>query len=1185
MAGDNLARKLPPQKSSREGSWGGSRRSAPQQRSPSSQFTPRVDQPKPRQVATPSTASQLNKAENQSSKRSNIPDLNSVRKNEKISDGKKGLYNPTKGPSSPGGSRFGVWFKNNKGKVLGGVAAIGISGFMTGGLIGIAPITQFLQAANLVKDISSTIHDVVLGARSLKTAKAIKTGVSSVDALKNTRIKGISKVWANSYEKKLGNAGIDIVSKNAGGEFGHFRVDTNKVGGSWTKASLEAKFPGSVVDDVGEGVFHITHPPGASKAAKSDWWKAFFRNLDELGAKVPKASAKVMRTQGVKNLMVGFHPFKQMDANLLNKLDNFVRSGITRKLAKRGIVETAEQIEKRVAKSAVTRIGKAVIGKIPIAGWIFTAVDFGFTLWMKRAAQIAAVSFTLGVSMAKATDILSMADQIKYGERDMGVADQIANNLLKSLGVSTASAEYEDDGNFARQLDYAAQVNLYKEIEIISEAETTLAGSDDNRQVTTDEVYNSLSATNTTKQGSSFFDASLVNAEIDGIAPSEKATMSDTPAQLYAIHTNQANSSDQIASDIINSVVEAVGVGVSLDTFNCGDATNPNLSMSNMFSGCEFDDTGLTPRQIGSEAMYGARVTEKENMRGIGGNQLSAVAAAEMERERVQIVAAEFKKQPWYAKIFDATKYQSVVATIARKASWDPADGSIFTGLRNLAKTFTSTPQLLAYSAGRATPSSYAAYSAGMQSFYNIGSMGYTNEQLEDLPDFVTAANDVHTQLEKLKEDLKDRMQDRVDEYNTLNKLVKGFVPLTSDDVDDMVNRCGADKTFADDIYMIDKDTDSYNIEAYGGAPMAEVFLKTFFTPLIRAGERSITNRYTCGDQFLSILLPKAGIKINSDGEVVPISNSSSASKDSSDECSSGEASSECVTVEKTYNFQDSDVDAGLTPSIQAYILDYQYMVMGAALMADDSDDFNEALSDAVASSGMSESEIENNLISAHTKLVSGDGVGGSTSNDIETRHNVTVSFSNQAGVNETEFNNFINQVMNIYNDDNGWKKAGIGFEKVDSGGGLTIEYTTANNCDTGEEVLEYNRSNRGIKIPEKSKREENYKINVSCHKGGTTIYVYKERWDYTSPSWTEAGGGLGGYRQMLINHETGHYLDWHGLINDFDSKWDTQYADDSHLYKCLTDGTAPIMMQQTLDMFGCTIRSWPEDLWLNGGF
>ena len=68
-------------------------------------------------------------------------------------------------------------------------------------------------------------------------------------------------------------------------------------------------------------------------------------------------------------------------------------------------------------------------------------------------------------------------------------------------------------------------------------------------------------------------------------------------------------------------------------------------------------------------------------------------------------------------------------------------------------------------------------------------------------------------------------------------------------------------------------------------------------------------------------------------------------------------------------------------------------------------------------------------------------------------------------------------------------------------------------------------------------------------------VVINDYRYAHGSDAWP---GQLEWYRSMVINHETGHWL---GL---------------GHAYCAGPGQPAPIMQQQSIDMQGCEINSWP---------
>ncbi|MFT3876162.1 MAG: DUF3152 domain-containing protein [Propioniciclava sp.] len=71
----------------------------------------------------------------------------------------------------------------------------------------------------------------------------------------------------------------------------------------------------------------------------------------------------------------------------------------------------------------------------------------------------------------------------------------------------------------------------------------------------------------------------------------------------------------------------------------------------------------------------------------------------------------------------------------------------------------------------------------------------------------------------------------------------------------------------------------------------------------------------------------------------------------------------------------------------------------------------------------------------------------------------------------------------------------------------------------------------------------------------GRTVALNSDRWQYMTPTYDD----LGAYRSYLVNHEVGHFL---GLGHS----------------TCPREGApAPVMMQQSIKLGGCTPNAWPK--------
>ena len=141
------------------------------------------------------------------------------------------------------------------------------------------------------------------------------------------------------------------------------------------------------------------------------------------------------------------------------------------------------------------------------------------------------------------------------------------------------------------------------------------------------------------------------------------------------------------------------------------------------------------------------------------------------------------------------------------------------------------------------------------------------------------------------------------------------------------------------------------------------------------------------------------------------------------------------------------------------------------------------------------------------------------------------------------DFNDFQTKVQETYDNSCGWKRLGVTFQKVASGGVYTIVLSQASQVPSFGGVCD---------------------SNYSC-RSGNYVVINQDRWLHATDPWNQAGGDLRNYRHMVVNHETGHWLG-HGHTN------------------CVTNSgnAAPVMQQQSISLRGCKFNPWPlnSEIW-----
>ena len=116
-----------------------------------------------------------------------------------------------------------------------------------------------------------------------------------------------------------------------------------------------------------------------------------------------------------------------------------------------------------------------------------------------------------------------------------------------------------------------------------------------------------------------------------------------------------------------------------------------------------------------------------------------------------------------------------------------------------------------------------------------------------------------------------------------------------------------------------------------------------------------------------------------------------------------------------------------------------------------------------------------------------------------------TVSARGNVRSSLAEFAQLANATLN---DGRGWAKLGIRFEQVQSGGSFNLILSEAQLLPTFSSGCS---------------------AEYSC-RVGVNVIINDDRWSGASASWNGAGGGLNEYRQMVVNHEVGHWL---GLVTE----------------------------------------------------
>jgi hypothetical protein len=153
----------------------------------------------------------------------------------------------------------------------------------------------------------------------------------------------------------------------------------------------------------------------------------------------------------------------------------------------------------------------------------------------------------------------------------------------------------------------------------------------------------------------------------------------------------------------------------------------------------------------------------------------------------------------------------------------------------------------------------------------------------------------------------------------------------------------------------------------------------------------------------------------------------------------------------------------------------------------------------------------------------------------VDVRRTVTYHVETRGRI-STSLKDFRRLAQETYDDPRGWRAKGVRFKRVARGGTLTLVLAEASRVPGFSPVCS---------------------SEWSC-RVGRFVVINQTRWKTASPAWNAARGALRGYRHMVVNHETGHWL----------GKGHAGCAGPGRL--------APVMMQQSKGLGGCRFNPWP---------
>ena len=161
--------------------------------------------------------------------------------------------------------------------------------------------------------------------------------------------------------------------------------------------------------------------------------------------------------------------------------------------------------------------------------------------------------------------------------------------------------------------------------------------------------------------------------------------------------------------------------------------------------------------------------------------------------------------------------------------------------------------------------------------------------------------------------------------------------------------------------------------------------------------------------------------------------------------------------------------------------------------------------------------------------------IAGLVDHRVPVRHVFTYRIATRGDI-VTSTKVFADLAQETFANPRGWRAAGYAFRRVATGGSFTLVLADAGSMTSFGPPCDR---------------------TWSC-RAGRYVVINQSRWLHASPAWNHAGLPLRLYRDMVVDHETGHWL--------------------GHAHRgCGGAGQpAPVMMQQSKGLNGCRFNPWP---------
>ena len=633
------------------------------------------------------------------------------------------------------------WLSRHKHGAMAGLIGLIMAGSMSFFMLPAVVIGQFGQVANFLTQTTQTVHDLAVGARSMRNmvvsakyaAKAAVAGAVK-DRFQMSRVGVFGSMVGQNYLKQLSEAGF-TVKTDALGRFDGIDLNINKLLGTnntrlidashfpegspgWDRAmmqnmrteeriqnALKAKYP-SLADQF------VVSPDGQTLSTKSSFKPNYRQALDLMDTAGDLAGAgktglgraiKTRYTARMLGIYSKLHPIENLKGQALDKIKEWYRARKAQDSGKAN--NSAPRESAKDADGKPTNTGEPELKGLEGQGGGEKAPKIGKGAMFKSGLKggLAAILLIGLCAINSAKD--------NYLENMQSLTTTISGQyqeFVSQWAQIQSSFSGLDDGAISMDTLGVLSQDFYQDN--IPSANYEI---DDNGNVVTnaDTVYTSQSWTT----------SSVYQAKVNGVAISTDRV----PMQVQTMYQDNGGWGAQVGTFLDEIPVLGTIIGVTGDVL-CSEVAgwimdilgslNPIGLVTTAImhipavsdkvgeliawafqigSGTILDLDNLDPDQLMDVAWRGGQYVANTSFAAMGAGSVTVGQAYQNQLVADQYLDRQWSREPLTARLFDVTDYRSAIARVINGAGINPRPSSFRDYFANLGKLVGAIPGYL----------------------------------------------------------------------------------------------------------------------------------------------------------------------------------------------------------------------------------------------------------------------------------------------------------------------------------------------------------------------------------------------------------------------------------------------------------------------------------------------------------